>query len=118
MRPCKILSVSVLIVSTWVSTKAHADRVDENLQIVLEGARSLDWSDAKSPDQRAYLLIKTRTFRSPVALIFGYANNLEGCLELAADLTEAANARGLTPGPDLYVCEAVYKRRPQMRLQE
>lgn len=108
MRRYSIMVFMTAVGFCWLSTSAHSDRVDENLQRVLEAARSLDWGDAVLPDQRAYLLVKTRTIRSPVALIFGYANNLEGCLELAADLTDAANARALSPGPDLYVCEAVY----------
>lgn len=108
MRVRTFLCFLTFAIINWVSNPAYADRVDENLQRVLEAARSLNWDDAMSPDQRAYLLVKTRTIRSPVALIFGYANNLEGCLELANDLTAAANARGLSPGPDLYACEAVY----------
>ena len=108
MRYCSVLYFFTNIFFCLLSGSAHADRVEENLQGILEAARSLDWGDAVSPDQRAYFLVKTRTTRSPVALIFGYAKNLEGCLELAADLTKAANARAVFAGPDLYVCEAVY----------
>ena len=86
---------------------AFSDRADQNLQRVLETGRSLEYG-SEIPNQRAYLLVKTQSVRSPVALIFGYVDNLAGCLELATDLSKAANARGLPPGQDLYVCEAIY----------
>jgi len=95
------------VLAVLVAFSAQADEENTNLRKVIEVARSLDWP-AGETERRAYLLVKTRTVRSPVALVFGYADNWQACQELAFDLTVAANARALSPGPDLYVCDAVY----------
>lgn len=90
-----------------VAFSAQADEENTNLRKVIEVARSFEWP-AGETERPAYLLVKTRTVRSPVALVFGYGDNWQACQELATDLTAAANARALSPGPDLYVCDAVY----------
>ncbi len=89
-----------------VATPCFAEP-SSNIQRAIDAARDMDFSDNATGDQAAYLLVKTAAFRSPVALIFGYVSNADGCSELAADLSEAARLRGYTGAHNLYVCEEV-----------
>ncbi len=99
---------SILIAAVLLSAQAaNAERVTTNIQKVIEAARTLEWPE-EPLDQRAYLLVKTQSMRSPVALVFGYADNAQACDELATDLSRAANARAASPIADLYVCDAIY----------
>ena len=80
----------ILITSTAlfaVSTAALADRVDDNLQLMLEAARKLEYAD-----DRAWLLEKLETIRAPVAVVFGYGDNGAACTQIAEALSESGTA--------------------------
>ena len=56
---------------------------------MLEAARQLEFVAA---DERAVLLVKQGLIVSPVAVIFGYANNGTACEELALVLSNSGQA--------------------------
>ncbi len=73
----------LFVASLW--QMALAGKADDNLDIMIEAARKLAFI---LPENRAYLLIKQETILSPVAVIFGYADNAVACEQIA----EAASA--------------------------
>jgi hypothetical protein len=73
-----------------VATAAEADRVDDNLQRMLEAARKLEYRE--HPYDRAWLLEKLDTTRSPVAVVFGYADNGAACRQIAEVLSASGVA--------------------------
>lgn len=70
-----------------VATSAMADRVDDNLQRMLEAARQLEYTG-----DGAWLLEKLDTIRAPVAVVFGYADNGAACREIAVVLSASGVA--------------------------
>jgi hypothetical protein len=71
-----------------IADVAAADRVDDNLQRMLEAARQLEYADGN-----AWLLEKLETIRAPVAVVFGYADNEAACRQIA-DLLSASGQAG------------------------
>ena len=78
---------------------AMADRVEQNIKIMAEAARKLEFHEPS--DNRAYLLVKQETFRAPVAVIFGYGGNAEGCEEIAEIVSKA-------PRGGTFKCTPIY----------
>lgn len=70
-----------------ITTIATADRVDDNLQRMLEAARQLEYTD-----DRAWLLEKLETIRAPVAVVFGYGDNGAACKQIAEVLSASGVA--------------------------
>ena len=82
-----ILGLVLVIVS---AVQARADRIDGNLQLMLEAARQLEFVAA---DERAFLMVKQVFYGfDPVAVIFGYANNGTACEDLALILSNSGQA--------------------------
>lgn len=75
-----------------VAGSAKADRPDDNLQRMLEAARQLEFPEMEDPQNRAWLLEKLEAIRSPVAVVFGYADNEAGCREMAGVLSASGVA--------------------------
>lgn len=71
---------------TLSSGTVHADP-DHNLQIMIDAAQQLTWDDWMG-DNRANLLVKQETLVTPVAVIFGYADNAVACEALARALSQ------------------------------
>lgn len=86
----KILLLTLLI------SMPTAIVAEENLELVLDAARKMDWPY----ENRPFLLIKRETVRAGVALIFGYVSNEEACEDLAAALSE-------TTGVGTFECDAI-----------
>ena len=84
-------SLCVVALLALASVPARADRVDGNLQLMLEAARQLEFVAA---DERAVLLVKQGLGGNftPVAVIFGYANNGTACEQLALVLSNSGQA--------------------------
>ena len=82
-------SLCVVALLALASVPARADRVDGNLQLMLEAARQLEFVAA---DERAVLLVKQESTVAPVAVIFGYANNGTACEQLALVLSNSGQA--------------------------
>jgi len=81
------IGVCAIIFGTALTSGAtHAD-TDQNLQVMIDAARQLSWSDWMG-DNRAYFLVKQETQVAPVAVIFGYADNAAACEELASALSQ------------------------------
>ncbi|NIA67774.1 hypothetical protein HBA54_04150 [Pelagibius litoralis] len=97
----KGLIIGVLLAATMTTTLAGgsiaADRVDQNLQIIVEAAKDLSFPD--HADNRAYLLIKQETIRSPVGVIFGYADNEAACEQIASVLSAVLDVGTFKCGP-------------------
>jgi hypothetical protein len=94
----------VLVAAAFTLNGAAAeDRVDRNLQIMLEAARNLEWGGGPDLDQRAYILVKSHTVRSPVGIIFGYVDNEAACQQIAKELSDAR-----MPLVDSFECDPVY----------
>lgn len=89
---------------TIFATCAHAKDPDKNLQLALKAARDMSFY---SEDNRPFLLVKLGVIRSPIALVFGYADNEEGCAEIAEDYNRAVAARALG-APVQFECDAIY----------
>lgn len=101
-----------LILGFWLccllGTTAFADQVEENLQLMLEAARDLEFAEPYSaPGNRAFVLVKTVPLRAPIGVIFGFGDNEAACLEIASDLTAAAASRAVSIHAE-YTCDAVY----------
>ena len=97
-----IFTVAILLV-TSVAVRAEPDK---NLQIMLQAARSLIFSDEGN---RAYLLIKRSSIAaSEVAVIFGYLDNRAACKELAEAMTpQYPEVRRMYPDRN-FDCAPVY----------
>lgn len=74
------------------SGPVHAD-TDQNLQIMTDAARELTWDDWMD-ENRANLLVKQETIVSPVAVVFGYADNAVACEALARALSQSQTGVG------------------------
>jgi len=79
-----IVTLLILLITTSHGKLAFAQMVDENIQLMIEAARKMEWF---SPENRAYLLIKNETIETPIAVIFGYGSNKVGCDELVKKLS-------------------------------
>ena len=101
------LLLIMFFVAVISANASRADRVDDNLQMLLQAARQLEWAD-DSPSKSAYLIVKMQTIKSPVALVFGYFDNFQACRELVDDLNVQVSLRSSGSNSELYVCEAVY----------
>ncbi len=73
-----------ILVLMLAASPAYADRVDDNLQIMLDAARQLD---PALPGDKVFLLVKQETTVAPVAIVFGYADNGAACEALAMTLS-------------------------------
>jgi hypothetical protein len=80
-----------------ISTPVISQTPDGNLQEMLEAARKLEYPEWS--DNRAWLLEKLETIRSPVAVVFGYADNGAACSQIAAVLTASGVAGGFECSP-------------------
>lgn len=89
----KILTAAFVLLS---GVPARADRINDNLQILLDAARKLEFS---LPEDRAFLLIKQETIVTPVAVIFGYGDNGRACEELASTLSASGLVGTFKCGP-------------------
>lgn len=83
--PSRILATALALLG---GVPAQADRIDNNLQILLDAARQLEFS---FPEDRAFLLIKQETIVTPVAVVFGYGDNGRACEELASALSASGS---------------------------
>jgi len=83
-----------------IATAASADRVENNLQRMLEAARQLEYP-VETPENRAWLLEKLETVRAPAAVVFGYADNGAACIEIA----EVLSASGVA---GTFACVPIY----------
>lgn len=83
---------TAIIVITMTSGPVHAD-TDQNLQIMTDAARELTWDDWMD-ENRANLLVKQETIVSPVAVVFGYADNAVACEALARALSQSQTGVG------------------------
>ena len=70
------LIAGIIATYSFAPAPIWADRVNDNLQIMLTAARQLHFD---LPDERAFLLVKQETTVAPVAVIFGYADNAAAC---------------------------------------
>lgn len=95
--------MAALMVTTF-ATCASAQDPDGNLQLALKAAREMSFY---SEDNRPYLLVKLGVIRSPIALVFGYADNEDGCAEIAEDYNRAVAERA-SGTPAQFECDAVY----------
>lgn len=84
------LFYAVALVITGFPLCAMAD-AESNLRKMVDAARSLTWS---LPDNRAQLLVKLETIESPVAVIFGYADNAAACHQIATVLSKTVSRAG------------------------
>lgn len=80
-RKRTVLLMLLLAMSQIGSALAESD---ENLKIVVDAARKLEWSYR---DNRAYFLVKQETAMAPVGIIFGYVDNAVACEEIATALS-------------------------------
>lgn len=88
------------VLAVFNSMPAYAERVEDNLQVMLEAARKLEFSSADE-GARAFLLVKQEVVTAPVAAIFGYADNGDACEDLALTLS--------TSGRDgTFKCQPIY----------
>jgi hypothetical protein len=88
-----------MLLGTNVAGQAQ-DRVDKNLKIMLQAARSLKFTD----ENRAYILIKrTGSLMSDVGVIWGYGDNRLACRDIAEAMTPKSSGRTWS-----YECHAVY----------
>jgi hypothetical protein len=78
----------------------HADS-DQNIKIMIDAARQLNWDDWMG-ENRAYLLVKQETVVAPVALVFGYADNSVACAALARALSQSP------AGVGTFKCQPIY----------
>lgn len=83
IRQLLVMTTAILA----IASAAEADRIDGNLQRMLEAARQLE-----DPDNRAWLLEKLETIRTPVAVVFGYGDNGAACRQIAEVLSESGTA--------------------------
>lgn len=83
------ITLSVVAIMALMTLPASAESVEDNLQRMLEAARGLSFED---PPARAFLLEKLATMRSPVAVVFGYADNAAACDEVASALSASGTA--------------------------
>jgi len=74
------------------SGEIHAD-ADQNLHIMNDAARQLTW-EAWMGDSRANLLVKQETIITPVAVVFGYADNRVACEAIARALSQPRSLVG------------------------
>ena len=88
----------IILAIVLAAPAAYADRVDDNLQIMLDAARQLDLA---LPEDRVFLLVKQETTVAPVAIVFGYADNGAACEALA--MTLSASGRDGT-----FKCQPIY----------
>lgn len=82
----QVLLTAIALIA--ITPMARADRVDANLQQMLEAARQLEY-----PDNGAWLLEKLETIRAPVAVVFGYGDNEAACKQIA-DVLSASGKVG------------------------
>ncbi len=65
--------LTVFAVAIQIASPAVAQSTDDNLQKMLTASRQLEYPEWS--DNRAWLLEKLETIRSPVSVVFGYADN-------------------------------------------
>ena len=91
----KLLLSMILVLS---GSSAQADRVSDNVRIMIDLARKLELS---TKEGQAFRLVKQETMVAPVAVIFGYGDNKIGCEELALALSNSGRV-------GTFKCEPVY----------
>lgn len=74
---------------------------DQNVQTMVDAARRLTWEKTQGTN-RAQLLVKQGYIVSPVAVVFGYADNEDACEELAVALSNPEARVGT------FTCQPVY----------
>tara|TARA_R100000935_G_scaffold58751_1_gene97524 strand:+ start:894 stop:1193 length:300 start_codon:yes stop_codon:yes gene_type:complete len=88
----KIGACATILGITLTSGAVHAD-TNHNLQIMIDAARQLTWDDWMG-NNHANLLVKQETLVTPVAVIFGYADNAVACEALAHALSQPQTRAG------------------------
>lgn len=89
----KIGACATILGITLSSGAVYADS-EHNIQIMIDAARQLTWDDWMG-DNLANLLVKQETLVTPVAVIFGYADNAVACEALAQALSQSQSQAGV-----------------------
>lgn len=87
MMRCAMATAIAFLIS--LPAVSQTDRVEQNLQTMLEASRALNFDTSQD---RAYLLEKQETVRTPVAVVFGYGDNRAACEEIATILSSSGDA--------------------------
>jgi hypothetical protein len=89
--------VGVLTVQALAQQRPEEKRTDENVQVMIQAARSLKFPDGNM----AFILEKQEVAIAEVAVIFGYADNRSACQQIA-DILIASRRAGT------FKCHPVY----------